>query len=155
MIDPEVRSATPADAADLRDLEAEARAALVDARGGGRWLEDHPCVGGSWPVVVEGDGVFVAELSFGVDEPPLTVGYLVVGVDGAVARIEQVYVTPGARDLGFGDALLEAAVQAARAAGASVLEGEALPGDRQMKNLYERAKITARLIVVSTRLDRP
>ena len=32
------------------------------------------------------------------------------------------------------------------------LEGEALPGDRETKNLYERAGITARLITVSKSL---
>ena len=70
-----------------------------------------------------------------------------------VARVDQVYVTPDARELGFGDALLEAATAAAVAAGADVLEGQALPGDRDTKNLYERAGITARLITVSRRLD--
>ena len=50
---------------------------------------------------------------------------------------------------GFGDALLESAVEAGRAAGCVVIEGEALPGDRDLKNLYERAGITARLIIVS------
>ena len=33
-----------------------------------------------------------------------------------------------------------------------VVEGTALPGDRDTKNLYERAGITARKIIVSTRL---
>jgi GNAT superfamily N-acetyltransferase len=78
------------------------------------------------------------------------VGYLIVDVDGAVALIDQVFVTPEARELGFGDALLAAALEEARAAGAGVLEGHALPGDRDTKNLYERAGITARLITVST-----
>jgi len=77
----------------------------------------------------------------------------VLDFEGDVARIDQVYVTPDARELGFGDALLEAAADAARTSGASVLEGQALPGDRQTKNLYERAGITARLITVSRRLD--
>ena len=67
-----------------------------------------------------------------------------------VAHVDQVFVTPAARELGFGDALLEAAVAAAREEGARVLEGHALPGDRDTKNLYERAGITARLITVST-----
>ena len=40
----------------------------------------------------------------------------------------------------------------AEAAGARLLEGHALPGDRQTKNLYERAGIKARLITVSTTL---
>jgi len=33
-----------------------------------------------------------------------------------------------------------------------IVEAEALPGDRETKNLYERAGITARNIVVSKRL---
>jgi len=51
------------------------------------------------------------------------------------------------------DDLLAAAIDRARERGCAVLEGTALPGDRDTKNLYERAGITARLITVSTRLD--
>ena len=95
--------------------------------------------------------MFVAVLAFPGD-PEVVVGYLVLDIDGAIARVDQVYVTPGARDLGFGDALLELATEVARSAQVAVLEGQALPGDRNTKNLYERAGITARLITVSTRL---
>ena len=151
MIDPTVRRAGPGDVGPLRVLEAEARAALVDSRGGARWLEEHPLVASSWLDVVEARHVFVAVLDVG-DAMALDVGYLVLEVDGDVAHIDQVYVTPEARELGFGDALLEAATEAAAAAGARVLEGQALPGDRETKNLYERAGITARLITVSRRL---
>jgi len=151
MIDPTVRRAGAGDAGPLQVLEAEARAALVDARGGRRWLEEHPAVGPSWPTAVATRDVFVAVLDVG-DDGPLDVGFLVLDVDGPIARVDQVYVTADARELGFGDALLEAATEAATAAGAEVLEGEALPGDRDTKNLYERAGITARLITVSRRL---
>ena len=41
MIDPTVRRASTGDVGPLRALEAEARAALVDTRGGNRWLEEH------------------------------------------------------------------------------------------------------------------
>ena len=153
MIDPDVRAADGADVEALTELEAEARAALVDARGGRRWLEEHDLIGGAWPQVVAERTVFVAVLP--AEPGRLPVGFLVLDVDGAVAHVDQVYVTPGARELGFGDALLEAAVEAARGAGADVLEGHALPGDRDTKNLYERAGITARLITVSTRLSGP
>ena len=95
--------------------------------------------------------MIVAVLNHSGDD--VVVGYLVLDANGPVGRIDQVFVTPAARELGFGDALLEAATEEARAAGAAVLEGEALPGDRETKNLYERAKITARLITVSRRLD--
>jgi GNAT superfamily N-acetyltransferase len=155
MIDPVVRRARGADAGALETLEAEARASLVDARGGVRWLEEHAVVGSRWTTTVETGTVFVAVLSDSVadDGVEVLVGYLVLVVDGSVARIDQVFVTPDARELGFGDALVEVATDAARSAGAVVIEGEALPGDRETKNLYERAGITARLITVSRRLD--
>jgi GNAT superfamily N-acetyltransferase len=155
MIDPVVRRAGGTDAVELGMLEQEARAALVGTRGGDRWLEEHPAIGDRWAQVTASHAVFVALLDGGNsdDRPAVPVGYLVLAVDGDVARIDQVYVTPGAREVGFGDTLLEAATEAARSAGAAVLEGEALPGDRETKNLYERAGITARLITVSRRLN--
>ena len=63
-----------------------------------------------------------------------------------IIRVDQVWVTPAARELGFGDALLAAAIAGARECGAVAVEGQALPGDRHTKNLYERAGIVARLI---------
>jgi GNAT superfamily N-acetyltransferase len=69
-----------------------------------------------------------------------------------VARIDQVYVAVEARELGFGDALVAAAMDWAREQGAELIEAETLPGDRNLKNLYERAGVTARLITVSKRL---
>ena len=71
---------------------------------------------------------------------------------GDIAVVRQVYVEPEARELGFGDGLLDAARHEAQRHGCSALEGFALPGDRDTKNLYERAGITARKIIVSTRL---
>ena len=58
-----------------------------------------------------------------------------------------------ARELGFGDALLAAMIDIGRSRGCRHVEAHALPGDRETKNLYERAGITARLITVSRRLD--
>jgi GNAT superfamily N-acetyltransferase len=148
VIDPDVRTAEPRDVAQLVALETEARGALVDQRGGRRWLEEHPRVGDAWPDRLASDTVFVAFID------DVLVGYaLVVDTGPDISRIDQVFVTPGARELGFGDALLAAGLTHARDRGAQVFEGEALPGDRQTKNLYERAGITARLITVSTRLD--
>ena len=146
MIDPLVRPATSADAAQLGWLEREARASLIDRRGGDRWLATHPPKDESWDAVLETGDVYVAE----IDE--VAVGYLVLILAGRIAVVDDVYVTPPARELGFGDALLEAAIERARAAGCELLEGESLPGDRDTKNLYERAGIKARLITVSTPL---
>jgi len=147
MIDPDVRRASQRDAEALGELETAARAALLGARGGARWLEEHAEIGSGWTQAVERRAVFVGE----IDGVPI--GYLVVDVDGAVAHVDQVFVDPEARQLGFGDALLSAATELARRSSATLLEGHALPGDRDTKNLYERAGITARLITVSKRLD--
>lgn len=142
MIDPLVRPATFNDAAQLELLEAEAREALVEQRGGPRWLADHPA--GAW--TLDGAVTHVAHID------DVIVGYIVATVTGGLARIVDVYVTPDARELGFGDELLAAARVTVREAGATTLDAEALPGDRDIKNLYERAGIKARLIIVSTLL---
>jgi GNAT superfamily N-acetyltransferase len=146
MIDPFVRPADVADVFELTRLEREARAAVVDQRGGARWLDEHPATA-DWIERCGHDVVLVAEL----DDVP--VGYLVLRIEGPIATVDQVWVTPEAREVGFGDELLASAVAAARSASCAVFEGIALPGDRQTKNLYERAGIVARSITVSTRLD--
>ncbi|HUS41550.1 MAG TPA: GNAT family N-acetyltransferase [Ilumatobacteraceae bacterium] len=147
MIDPIVRVTSHEDEQQLRFLELEARAALVDQRGGDRWLEEHPPIGEGWSArCVDGD-VYVGT----IDE--VVIGYLVADLgDDAIVRIDQVWVTPEARELGFGDELLATAIASARARGAIAVEGQALPGDRHTKNLYERAGIVARLITTFRRL---
>lgn len=147
MIDPDIRRPDPHDAYDLgqlRDLEREARAALPDQRGGPRWLDEHPAVGDRWAEVCRDAIVWLAHID------DVVVGYIVGSVgDDRVARVLDVWVTPEARELGFGDALLAAVIADARRADATTIEGFALPGDRATKNLYERAGIVARLITTS------
>jgi GNAT superfamily N-acetyltransferase len=141
VIDPLVRPARPGDGDQLRDLELEARGSLVDQRGGDRWLAEHPQVGAGWVDRSVAADVLVAH----IDE--VVVGYLVAELgDDLIVRIDQVWVTPDARELGFGDELLATAIARAVDRGAIAVEGESLPGDRHTKNLYERAGIVARLI---------
>jgi GNAT superfamily N-acetyltransferase len=141
MIDPIVRAATDDDHLALQALELEARAALVGQRGGDRWLVEHPLIGDDWRARCDEVDVFVGTID------DVVIGYLVaeLGAD-AIVRIDQVWVTPEARELGFGDELLAAAITSASTRGAVAVEGQALPGDRHTKNLYERAGIVARLI---------
>jgi ribosomal protein S18 acetylase RimI-like enzyme len=147
VIDPTVRLASDGEIDQLEFLEAEARAALIVQRGGTRWLETHSARrADDWAAAIAADDVHVAVLD------RVVVGYLVSDMAGEVARIDDVYVSPGARQVGFGDALIETVIEAARAAGCRAIEGEALPGDRETKNLYERAGITARLIIVAKTL---
>lgn len=143
MIDPTVRPADPDDGDEIAWLESLARAAIDGRRGGERWLDTHPPHAGA---AAEGVRSWVATID------DVVVGYVRVGVDDDIVRIADVFVHPEARELGFGDELLAAAVRHGREVGARLLEGEALPGDRETKNLYERAGIKARLITVSTPL---
>ncbi len=143
MIDPTVRrcGGGETEIADLVLLELEARAALVDQRGGARWLVEHPIVGDGWNDRCRESDVWLAHID------DVVVGYMVADLGSDhIVRIDQVWVTPQARELGFGDGLLAAAIESARERGAVAVEGQALPGDRQTKNLYERAGIVARLI---------
>ncbi|WP_116998594.1 GNAT family N-acetyltransferase [Desertimonas flava] len=154
MIDPVVRRARRPDAAALAELEAEARAQVATTRGGARWLDEHPVVGDAWPGVIDTHGVFVATIPAddGADGSDTVVGYIVAELRREAVNlvvVDQVFVHADARELGFGDELLAAAVEYGRQAGAALIEAHTLPGDRDIKNLYERAGITARLITVS------
>jgi GNAT superfamily N-acetyltransferase len=142
-----IRHAEITDAPQLAELESAARHSLIEQRGGAALLAEQPAVG-DWIPAIEDHArwIGVAELE------GFIVGYLELAVTGDIAIVRQVYVQPEARQLGFGDGLLDAARQEAQRHGCSALEGFALPGDRETKNLYERAGITARKIIVSTRL---
>ena len=145
MIDPDVRRAGPDDAGQLRGSRR---------RPGRCWPTSGADPDGwtlirarnTWRDVIETQDVLVAHIG------AVVVGYLVLGIRHPLAKVDEVYVTPQARQLGFGDALLDAGVVIARDEGCSLLEGESLPGDRDTKNLYERAGIKARLITVSTEI---
>ena len=145
----DIRLAEHDDAEPIAQLEAEARAALVDARGGAALLAEQPAVGDWTSVLTAVDRtVWVATIDGTV------VGYLelVNPVSGGAGVVRQVYVHPEAREVGFGDYLLAAAIEAIQQMGGTVVESFALPGDRDTKNLFERAGVTARKIIVSKRL---
>ena len=142
MIDAVVRDAEQRDVPELIWLEALARDHLPGQRGGDLWLERHPAESPTWPAVA------AANVIVGVIDD-ISVGYIRFHVDGAVLHVDDVFVHPGAREVGFGDALLAAAIERGVERGARRIEAEALPGDRDTKNLYERAAITAKRITVS------
>jgi GNAT superfamily N-acetyltransferase len=143
VIDPVVREFTAADEVALDELAALARESIREARGGSRWIETHPMP--NW------NDFGVVALVADLDE--VVVGYLVARIGGdQVMTVDEVFVLDQAREVGFGDALVAEIQRIARERGARRLEAEALPGDRDTKNLWERAGITARLITVSVDL---
>jgi ribosomal protein S18 acetylase RimI-like enzyme len=146
-----VRPAAEADTAQLTALEIEARAALIDVRGGAALLAEQPTVDDWSSVLTDGHHrVWVAVID------DVVVGYLQLrhASGEPTGVVVQVYVSPDAREVGFGDVLLAEAIDAIRTSGGVCVESFALPGDRDTKNLYERAGVTARKIIVSKRFDR-
>ena len=149
----EVRPLQAADTADVAALERQAREEATRFRGADVLLAGHGSAG-DWAAMVDGpDVVWVGTID------DLVVGYLHLAVrpdaggHGDVASVQQVYVHPEARELGLGDTLLETAMAHGREIGCVAIEAVALPGDRDTKNLYERAGVTARLLVMRRRLD--
>ena len=144
-MDPVVRVAATADHDELARLQQIARDAIRDVRGGALRLAECPVVD-DWAALVDAPDsvVFIAT----IDDIP--VGYLVLQLSSARDRgvITHAFVEEGARELGFGDTMIEHAVAACREHGLHGIESIALPGDRETKNLFERAGITARKIVV-------
>ncbi len=69
------------------------------------------------------------------------------------ARVDEVFVHSDVREVGVGEHLMDAAIDWAKSNEARQLLGRTFPGDRHMKNFYERFKVTARLIEVSKKLD--
>jgi GNAT superfamily N-acetyltransferase len=146
------RRASESDCEVLESLESEARANLDHFRGGIRLGDEFELVGKRWSSVItdSSTNTFVA----GVDETVM--GYLVAKLgqtnSGKIATIEQVFVTKDARNIGIGDALVSATIAWAKAESLVALDGFALPGDRETKNLFERSGLVARLITVTTDL---
>jgi len=150
-VEPSVRRILATDRESLLEMDAVARSSLVDRRGGEAWLAEHRALDVDWP---SDDGAPLGWVGL-IDRA--VVGFLTLLIEvrdgrGRVATIDRVYVEEAARELGFGDALLDAAETEARSQNCVALEGTALPGDRDTKNLFERGGVVARSITVSKTL---
>lgn len=76
-------------------------------------------------------------------------------VDGARWIIGLVHVLESARKVGIGDALLVRCAEEVRSRGGTHLASSAQPGDRELKNLFERHGLVARTILVGRDLSGP
>jgi ribosomal protein S18 acetylase RimI-like enzyme len=87
------------------------------------------------------------------------VGYAVVRLevlrnDRPLAVIDDLYVERDARDVGIGEALMDAIVAFAREKSCQGIDAFTLPGNRATKNFFESHGLTARAILVHRDLDR-
>jgi ribosomal protein S18 acetylase RimI-like enzyme len=140
------RRAVPGDEERLADLAARAVAEVQDQRGGLLHLA------GIRPYAAadlhRADTLVLVGC---IDD--VVVGYLLVrltplGDLGTVGQIDGLYVEPGARDVGVGEAMMVDALAWCDAEGCTGVDAVALPGDRATKNFFERFGLTARAIVV-------
>lgn len=81
------------------------------------------------------------------------VGYGLVRVehlaDGStLGVVEDIFVDPGARAVGIGEALMNHMLSWCRARGCFGVDSLALPGDRHTKNFFESFGLVARAIIV-------
>ena len=72
-----------------------------------------------------------------------------------VWHISHVFVEPEAREVGIGDALVRHVIDALAKLGARWIGAQALPGDRAMKNLFERHGLVAQTITVGRAINAP
>lgn len=146
-----VRDAASTDVASLQTLEDFAFESLNAYRGLTKLLEVSPRIGNEWSEILNDTNYRVL---VGHSEETIH-GYLLVEIFHSLrkALIKQVYVDASARELGLGALMLESCEQIAREAGCTVLEGLALPGDREMKNLFERSSMSAQLLIVGKTLN--
>jgi predicted GNAT family acetyltransferase len=92
------------------------------------------------------------ELSYVAGFGQTVMASLTARVESAVAGIQHVYVVPESREVGLGDALIQTLLSDLRTRGVHSIEAQALPGDRGMKNLFERHGLIAQTILVGKSL---
>ena len=90
----------------------------------------------------------------------VVVGYAVAHLerllDGSVLGVvSDIYVDPGARGVGLGEAMMEDLVGWCRSCGCFGMDAMALPGHRLTKNFFEESGFTARKIVMHHSLTSP
>lgn len=152
------RSAGPGDRGEIGELRSEAQHATIGQRGGAAlWGRDRPTA----------SITSIVDAALGGDDDALvvlgtldaqTVGYGIAHVTdtegcGRVGVVDELWVTPAARGIGVGEAMMDELEEWARKRGCRELDALALPGDRDTKNFFESRGLVARAISVSRRLD--
>jgi ribosomal protein S18 acetylase RimI-like enzyme len=150
-----VREATPSDLTRLAELARAAIAELAPTKGGDIWsrreARQEPVEASIADAIDSADHLaLVGELD------GAALGYVIArvdAIDGAgLGVVEDLYVEPGARAVGLGEALMDAVIAWCRARGCAGVDSLVLPGNRETKNFFESFGLVARAIVVHKRL---
>jgi GNAT superfamily N-acetyltransferase len=146
------RRATAADLARLAELAGAAVDELRQGRGGEVWARH-----GARRAPFEPD--LRAEIEDSVHQvlvgtvDDLVMGYAVAHTEllpdgGRLGVVTDLYTEPGIRELGVGEAMMDALVDWCREQGCFGVDSLALPGDRHTKNFFESFGLVARAIIV-------
>lgn len=135
-----VRSAAPEDS-ELLVHHEEAMARESSRYRGERWIApaDSPPIDSVSLVAGVGSTVFASLLA--------------TTADGKNWWIERIHVEEDAREVGLGDALMRTLVATVSRRGGIRIGSSAQPGDRSLKNLFERHGLVARTILVGKDLE--
>ena len=146
------RPATEADVPRLAELVRAAIGELAPLRGGAVWKAREARAEPLEADLARLIGTDDARVLVGtIDGVP--VGYAVarlerLGDGSTLGVVEDIYVEPGARQVGLGEAMMDDLVQWCRACGCFGMDSMALPGDRSTKNFFEESGFTARKLVM-------
>ena len=142
-----VRSARGDDAMAIAELEREAQIEIAQFRGHERLIEVSQVGDQQWPAILASRANIVM-VAVSTD---IVVAYAKADLDaaGTHCTVSQIFVDQHARQLGIGATLVSEIARLAKAKGCTTLDAVALPGDRKMKNLYERIGMPARLLIAS------
>ena len=132
-----VRLAVPEDGEHISRLSQEALEEQSNYRGAVADIANSP---EALLAIVEGN--IFGVLSFCIEEP-------------ATAVITLVHVDNEAREVGIGDALVTGAIELFRKRKIAWVSATAQPGDRSLKNLFERHGLVAQRITVGKALNGP
>lgn len=153
--EPDIRVAGPDDVATVVGLVRDALAEQSAMRGGDVWVRreapGEPLEAWVGARIHDPDGaLWLASW----EHAPA--GYAAVHTeqlaDGAVLGvIDGVWVVPGLRGIGVGEALMDTVVRWCDDRDVWGIDGHALPGDRSTKNFFERFGFSARLLIVHRR----
>jgi GNAT superfamily N-acetyltransferase len=151
------RSATEADLPVLLTMVAAAAHEKREQKGGPLWFRRERRQGDPDTVLAAALASSDHEVAVGTLDDTV-VGYGLVRAerlsDGSLLGVvDDIYVDPGARAVGIGEALMNHLLEWCRAQGCFGVDSLALPGDRHTKNFFESFGLVARAIIVHRPLD--
>jgi GNAT superfamily N-acetyltransferase len=150
-----VRPAHQDDLPVVADLVTAALAAGRTMRGGAALLGSHTPADlvARWTSGGSEATLYIGEFHHAAVGLAAATTYTRKGAAATSGRIECCYVEEGARGVGVGSALMEAAVTWCRERDCRDIDALALPGDRSSKQRLEASGFVARLLTLNRPLD--